>query len=304
MATESSSLRNPIVGVFLDGEFHAPENAKVSVFDRGFLYGDSVFETIRTYAGKPFALGEHLERLEASAARVHISLPVSSATLAQEVHQAVEHCGHEESYIRVMITRGEGALGLDPALARGPLRVVIISALNLPPSEDYRNGIRAVSYVASRATDDTPAAGAKIGNYLLAVLAHQYAAERGAKEALIVNSRGQVLEGATSNLFWWKSGVLLTPPVSVGILAGITRARVLDVASEEGIAVEMRVPTIGDLLSADGLFVSSSIRELMPVVHLDGVAVAGGMVPAATRGLHAAFRRSVGARFGERDAAL
>lgn len=283
------------VRVWIDGIAKTPENAQVSVFDRGFLYGDSVFETLRTYGGQPFALVEHMERLAASAARVLIQLPVSQQDLCDEVTRAVSESGLAECYVRVMVTRGMGALGLDPRVATSPLRVMLVAPLVPPPASDYKDGIRAITFETTRATDDTPAAGAKVGNYLVAVLAQDKATRAGAKEALIKNVRGEISEGATSNVFWLERGILFTPPLSAGILDGITRRHVLQAAERLGVPCEYRVPIVDDLLASDGVFISSSIRELVPVAFVDEQPIAGGKIDPMIFDLYAEFRRGVGA---------
>lgn len=295
MASQQESALSQSVQIWIDGELRQAENAVVSVLDRGFLYGDSVFETLRTYGKRPFALQEHLDRLEKSAAQVLIELPVSVAQISAEITRAVEESGFEESYVRVMLTRGQGALGLDPRAAVRPLRVLIVAPLSPPPLSDYRNGISVVTFRTSRVQDDTPAAGAKIGNYLVAVLAHRQAAEAGAKEALITNVAGEVVEGATSNVFWFEGGKLWTPPLSAGILAGITRHHILKAAGNLNLAVEMRVPKVQELIDSEGVFISSSIREMLPVTSIDGEKVASGRVPEITIRLHGEFRRLAGA---------
>jgi branched-chain amino acid aminotransferase len=262
----------------------------VSVFDRGFLYGDSVFETFRTYGGRPFALDEHLERLFDSASRVLIEIPLGIDALRHEVLRALEQSSNHESYLRMMITRGTGALGLDPKLARNPLRVLIVAPLVAPPLEDYQKGIKVIIFETSRVSDATPAAGAKVGNYLVAVLAAEKARQAGAKEALIASHDGEISEGATSNLFWFEEGILWTPPLEAGILAGITRSHLLKAAPELGLEVKLRVPRKSDLVASQGVFVSSSIREKLPVVQIEDDLIAEGKVPLLTRQLHDRFR--------------
>lgn len=281
--------------VLVNGEPKAPEEAFVSVYDRGFLYGDSVFETIRTYGGKPFALEEHIARLARSAERVLIPLPLSQDEIAKEVERAVVLANNPESSIRVMLTRGTGPLGLDPDLAKNPSRFVLVEPLSPPAKEAYRQGIGVVLVRTSRATDSTAAAGAKVANYLTSLLAVREAKQAGAAEALIVDAQGCVVEGATSNVFVVKGGELLTPPESAGILPGITRAHLLDVAGQLGIPgrfVELREDEIFD---ADEVFISSSIREVLPVVRVDGRAIGNGEPGALTRRLHSAFRRAASA---------
>lgn len=288
--------------VAIDGVNTAPDAAKVSVFDRGFLYGDSVFETIRTYSGRPFALDRHLRRLAESAARVFIDLPVSLEQLAQEVDSAVSEAGNAESYVRLTLTRGVGdSLGLDPALSRLPLRVIIVTPLKSPPPQAYRDGAVAISYRTERVTDSSAAAGAKIGNYLTAVLASREMQKAGAAEALIVDGRGRVVEGATSNVFVVEAdGTLVTPPEQDGILLGITRETTLEVAAELGVRVRFESLPLLRVRAATEVFVSSSIRELLPIVAIDGEPVASRTPGVTTQRLLAAFRerctRDVGNR--------
>ena len=156
--------------VTIDGQSFSESDAKISVFDRGFLYGDSVFETVRTYAGRPFALDEHLERLRWSASRVFIELPVGIDVLRSEVLATLERAGNPESVIRVMITRGGGELGLDPDLAMHPTRVIIVAPLRTPAPEAYTRGVKVVTFRTQRIADATDAAGAKIANYLICLL--------------------------------------------------------------------------------------------------------------------------------------
>lgn len=276
--------------VVLDGQYCPPAEPSVSVFDRGFLYGDSVFETLRTYDGKPFELEEHLRRLERSAGLVFIPLPISIAELAREVLAAIAAAGNRESYVRVMVTRGQGPLGLDPGLADQPRRVIIVQPLVPPPADQYVQGIGAVSYRTERVLDATSAQGAKIGNYLMSVLALREARKAGAAEALIVDGQGRLLEGASSNVFLVEGGRLITPPVEAGILAGITRAHLLVIADELGIPVELNAFRLEAAAAADELFISSSIRELLPVVCLDGKQIGPGSPGPIYQRLLAAFR--------------
>jgi branched-chain amino acid aminotransferase len=264
------------IAVSINGKIVPPANATISVFDRGFLYGDSVFETIRTYAGKPFALQKHLERLERSAALVFIELPVPQAVLVREVDELVAAAGNDESYVRVMVSRGQGELGLDPALAGVSNRVMVAAPLQSPSQAVYDSGVKVVTFRTQRATD-----------------AMREAKKVGAVEALIVDAKGRIIEGATSNVFWVQDGSLFTPPVEVGILAGITRAYVLEVAKALELPVRQVAPKQRELLKADEVFISSSIRELLPVVEVDGKTIGTGKPGPITQRLHAEFRRFV-----------
>ncbi len=279
----------------IDGRPVAPEAAKVSVFDRGFLYGDSVFETLRTYGGRPFALQRHLARLARSAARVFIELPVSIEQIGREVESAVVGAGNAESYVRVTLTRGVGeALGLDPGLSRHPLRVVIVTPLQAPAATLYEQGVAVVTFHSGRVTDDSSAIGAKVGNYLTAVLASRQMRAAGAAEALLVDRRGCVVEGATSNVFAvLDDGTLVTPPEEDGILLGITRETVLEVADELGLSCRLASLPLSDVKAAAEVFVCSSIREVLPVVSIDGSPVGSSRPGPITLQLLNAFRDKV-----------
>ncbi|MEJ7729096.1 MAG: aminotransferase class IV [Polyangiaceae bacterium] len=279
--------------VSIDGVLCAPEQAVVSVYDRGFLYGDSVFETVRTYGGAPFALDEHLARLARSAERVAMELPVAVAVLRAEVLEALVHAANPESYARVMVTRGAGPVGLEaPADAR-PLRVILVEPLRLPPAAHYRAGIAAITVRTERAAD--AAHGAKVGNYLASLLALREARRAGAAEALLLDGAGNVLEGTTCNVFVVEGVTVCTPPEEAGILAGITRAHILAVARAAGMAVEEKDISRERLLAATEVFVCSSIREVVPVVAVDASPIGEGAPGPVTRQLHAAFRRAVSA---------
>ncbi len=280
--------------VFLDGQLRAPDQAMVSVFDRGFLYGDSVFETLRSYGGRVFALKEHLARLRESARLVGIAVPLGAAEFQREVEQAVTQAGFEESYVRVMLTRGQGArLGLDPAPATQPLRVILVLPLQALPEQKYSRGISAVTFRMQRVAEGTPAAGAKLGNYLVSVLATEAATRAGADEALLVDGEGRINEGASSNVFAVKDNELVTPPTSLGILAGVTRERVLRIARQLAIPTTERAIHHEELSSFSELFVTSSIRELVPVVNLDSHPVGPGSPGVLSRRLLEAFRKRV-----------
>lgn len=277
----------------IDGVILPPEEAKVSVYDRGFLYGDSVFETIRTYAGEPFALDEHLARLERSAERVAMGLPLPRADFALEIRKAIRAARNPESTVRVMLTRGSGPLGLDPALATQQLRVVLVEPLHPYPAEVYRDGVKVITVRTRRATDEV-AQGAKVSNYLASMMALRDAKAAGAHEALLLNAAGEVLEGTTSNVFALAGGALATPPEEAGILAGITRAHVMEVAGELGIPVQVKALPLDQLVAAEEVFITSSIREIVPVIQVDARIIGSGSPGRVTRTLHAAFRQKVG----------
>ena len=277
----------------IDGVILPPEEAKVSVYDRGFLYGDSVFETIRTYGGEPFDLDGHLARLERSAERVAMALPIPRADLALEVRRAIRAARNPESSIRVMLTRGSGPLGLDTELATQPLRVVLVEPLHPYPAVMYRDGVKVITFRTQRASDEV-AQGAKVANYLTSMMALREAKAAGAHEALILDGAGNVLEGTTSNVFIVDQGALLTPPEQAGILAGITRAHVLEAAGELGIPARLEVLPIERVAGAEEVFITSTVREIIPVVQVDARIIGSGAPGRVTRTIHAAFRQKVG----------
>lgn len=263
--------------VSIDGSILTPEEATVSVFDRGFLYGDSVFEVFRTYGGVPFGFAEHMARLGRSASRALIPLPVPLEQFSREIEETIDATDNDETYVRVVLTRGVGAaLGLSPSLGRKPLRVVMAMDLPPMPSAMYDDGIAVVTYRTERIADHTSASGAKLSNYLISVLATHEAEKAGAAEALIVDRAGQVIEGSTSNVFLFERGVLVTPPESAGILMGITRQKVLELAKRRNIPIEERSFGVDALEHAEEAFITSSIREVAPVVRVDGKTAGGG----------------------------
>ncbi len=277
----------------IDGTLSPPGEAKVSIYDRGFLYGDSVFETVRTYGGEPFALVEHMARLARSAARVGIVMPVSAADFGMELRLAVRAARNPESYARAMLTRGTGPVGLDPALAGAPLRVILVEPLAPLAAELYRDGIAVVTVRTERAADAARGV-AKVGNYLASLLALQEARARGAHEALILDAAGRVMEGTTSNVFVVRGGEVWTPPIEASILPGITRAHLIELCAELGRPVHLAALNPADLAAASEVFISSSLREVLPVVRVDEQAVGDGRPGPVTRALHAAFRVRAG----------
>ena len=289
--------------VLIDGARVDAAHAVVSIYDRGFLYGDSVFEVIRTYGGAPFGLRDHVARLHASAGKLAIDPTWDQSALVTEIEGAVRDAGFSESYVRIVVTRGTGPLGLDPDLARTPTRVVLVHPLALPAAPVYRDGVAVLVADAPRATDGTRAQGAKASNYLANLLALKEAKARGAYEPLFVD-RGasgaspEVLEGGTSNVFAIFDDVLVTPPLG-RILSGITRRYVLEAAPQVGLRVEESTLTLARLCAADEAFLTSTIREVVPIVRvLDGAtthAIGAGAPFPRVRELHRAFRRHVGA---------
>jgi branched-chain amino acid aminotransferase len=285
---ERSSLATRVA---IDGRIVDTETAQVSVFDRGFLYGDGVFETLRSYGAELFRLEQHVERLAWSCSEVLIDPPLGVEALTREVREltrALRPSDGGDVVLRLMISRGEGLLGLDVAGCGPPTRVLFVSALEPPPASLYERGVEVVSSSIVRPSDSL--GGAKVSSYLPSIVALAEARRRGAHEALIVSREGYVLEGATSNLFALREGVLCTPPTSDAILPGITRQVVMELARGLELPVEERRLSPGDLASAEEVWLSSSVRELVPVVALDGFPIADARVGPWARRLLAALR--------------
>lgn len=290
--------------VNLDGRIVPPSEAVVSVFDRGFLYGDSVYEVLRTYGLRPFELEAHLARLAHSAERIGLALRWKAARTEAEIARTLEAArggdapapdaapwNAGERYVRVVMTRGAGEIGVDPALAADPLAIVIVQPLSGPTMSEYRGGVAArivgVERTGPRTVDPTAKTGSRIEN----VLAVGEARAAGAHEALMLDREGYVTEGATSNVFMVKGGRIETPPLDAGILQGVTRGLVLRLASQERLPVAERRLTPADLAAADEIFITSTMREILPVVRLDGAAVRTGTPGPITFALHKSFRK-------------
>ncbi len=283
--------------VAINGVIHPRETAVVSVFDRGFLFGDSVFEVLRTYGGVPFAVTEHLARLAHSAQRIGMDLPVPIAQIRAEMDLALAEAAEPDAYVRIIVTRGSGEIGLDPALARDPQRVIIVQALRPQSRAWYVDGVAVVTVTTSaRASDTTNASSAKTSNYLSNILALNAARAAGAHEALLVTADGTVLEGTTSNVFVVTGNALRTPLLDGAILAGVTREHVLAAARSIGMDVREQRVSVADLLAADEVFITSSLREVVPVIRVDDTVVGDGKPGPMVRRIHTAFREGTPAR--------
>ena len=282
-------IPNGVVDV--DGVLMPSSDAKISVFDRGFLYGDSAFEAMRTYGGRPHHGRRHIERLARSCERLRIVMPISHDALASRTAAAIARTGLSECYLRLVVTRGKGSMGLDLQPVMQSSLLIYALALSLPDQSVYRDGIGAGLVQVQRVTDLNPATGAKTSNYLASLLALDDVKRRGLQEAIILGARGEVLEGATSNVFAVRAGELHTPPTSAGILEGITRHVVLELAASLGIACHERELVPDDLLGADEVFLTSSIRELVPIVRVEQTPIASGTPGPVFAELLAAYRR-------------
>ena len=281
--------------VAVNGTILSPDEARISVFDRGFLYGDSVYEVLRAKGDRLLFLDAHLARLERSANQLFIPLP-QRKQLIQELERTVSEAKNTMSYVRVIVTRGAGEIGLDAALASQGNRVIIVKPLSDPDTELYTRGARVALVRAAlpqmptvntndMSTFEVAVVGAKSGNYLTNVLAQSRARANGAHEALMVNLAGQVTEGSSSNVFAVIEGQLTTPPLSIGILEGITRRRVIDAGTQLGIDIAQQPITTSQLRKATELFITSTTRGVLPVTTLDTSQVGDGTPGPITRAL-------------------
>jgi branched-chain amino acid aminotransferase len=274
--------------VDIDGVTTAPERARIPVLDRGFLYGDSVYEVLRTYEGALFALEAHLGRLQCSAGRLAIELP-GRERLAAELRRVVRAAGNAESYCRVIVTRGSGPLTLDPTTAIRPLRVIVVKEYEPFPDWTYERGVRVMVPSVRRTSPGSLDPAIKSGNYLNSVMALGEARRAGFFDALLLDGSGRVTEATSSNVFAWKDGQLVTPPLEVGILSGVTRGLLLELVRSLGIPCEERQLPLDDLLAADEVLLTSTLREVQPVVAVDGHPIADGTPGPMARRLRREF---------------
>jgi branched-chain amino acid aminotransferase len=276
--------------IYLNNRFVPKDEAVVSVFDHGFLYGDGVFETMRTYHGKVFLLIDHLARLERSASTLRLSLPVSRERLADLVRETLTRNRLQEAYLRVTVSRGPGEIGLDPALCKAPTLVIIAKPFHPYPDSFYTHGVSVMIAKTRRNSPEAIPSHVKSLNYLNNLLAKMEANTAGAHEALLLNHHGEVTEGTTSNVFTVREGRLRTPALDCGILAGLTRGIILMVARDLGIETEETRLTVKDLYKADECFLTNTTQEVLPVTQVDGKMVGDGRPGELTRRLHASFR--------------
>jgi len=279
--------------VNIGGKIVNPEDAQISIFDRGFLYGDSVFETMRVYESVPFAFTEHLERLYRSGQRIGFQLPWDIEFVRSECVATLKAANLENAYLRLIATRGAGTMGLDPSLAADPQLIVLALSLPSLPAELYELGRSSVLVGIRRNLKKAIDPQAKTGNYMNSVLAQNEASERGAGEAIMLDIEGRVAEGSSANVFALLDGRWCTPPLDVGILGGITRSTILRILEAEDLPVDVRVLWPDELRQASEIFLCSSIRELIPVVKLDDESVGDGCVGKNYQKVHELYKEEV-----------
>lgn len=285
--------------VYVNGTITPAEQAVVPVFDHGFLYGEGVYETLRTYHREPFLFGPHMDRLRRSAGLMALPVPFTDAEMAERVADTM--AAHErqvgplpEAYIRILLTRGVGALTYNPSACPEPTLVIIVKLFPAPPAHTFTHGIE-VSLVNVRRNH--PAAlnpAIKSNNLLNNALAMQQALTQGADEALMQNQDGYIVECSQSNFFIVRGGRLRTPPLADGLLPGITRQFVIDLARDLGLHTDETSFTPAEVLGADEAFITGTTREVTPVVRVDGSAIGTGAPGALTKRLLEAFRQRVG----------
>ena len=276
--------------VSIDGQLVQGESAKISVLDHGLLYGDGLFEGIRVRAGRIFRLEQHLARLELGARTIGLELPFNAAQQAQIVTDTVRAFGQREAYVRLLVTRGEGPLGVDPTTCKKPTVVCIVAEIGLFSAEQRAQGLAMLTSSYRRPNPDAQDVAIKTLNYLGSVLAKQEARQRGADEALLLNQSGRVAEAAVANVFALRGRSLFTPPALDGCLEGINRAAILEIARDFGFSVAERSLGRRDLFAADEVFLTGSGAGVIGVRSLDGRAIGRGCTGEVTLDLERRHR--------------
>lgn len=278
--------------VYLNGEFVESDKTGVSVFDHGVLYGDGVFEGIRAYGGRVFRLGEHIDRIFAAAKAIALEIPMTKAELSAVVVATCKKNGLTDCYIRLVITRGKGNLGISPSNCEKPTVFCIAAGIKLYTDEQYEKGMSVITSVQRRNKATIVDPQIKSLNYLNNILAKIEANRAGAAEAIMLNHDGIVTEATGDNIFIVKNGEILTPPVYVGILDGITRRTVIEAAKKEGIPVRETEFTLFNVYNADECFLTGTAAEAIAVTSVDGRTIGSGVQGEVTKRILAAFRRA------------
>jgi len=279
--------------VYINGKLFDKADAKVSVFDHGLLYGDGVFEGIRVYDGKIFRLREHIDRLYDSARHINLEIPLSKEQLAEAMHSTVRANHKRDAYIRALVTRGAGTLGIDPRNTTDPQVIIIVDDISLYPKELYEHGLNVVIASTIRVHPSALDARVKSLNYLNNIMAKMEAIQAGCFEAVMLNHEGKVAECAADNIFIVKAGVVRTPPLDAGILGGITRGVVLELARGADMPTEEVSLTRHDLYTADEFFLTGTGAEIIPVIRCDGRPIGNGKPGPVTKQLRERFYQPI-----------
>ncbi|MBM00700.1 MAG: branched-chain-amino-acid transaminase [Rhodopirellula sp.] len=269
--------------VFINGTLYNKEDAKVSVYDHGFLYGDGVFEGMRSYGGSVFRMKEHLDRLWESAEKIQLEIPMSKEQMADSVNATLAANEIEDGYIRLVVSRGEGTLGLDPNKCPTPNIIIITDLITLYPDEFYQNGLEIITAKTIRNHPGALDPRIKSLNYLNNILAKIEGLAAGCVETLMLNHQGEVAECTGDNIFIVQDGRLLTPPVEAGVLEGITRGAVMELAAEDDVEVVETTMTLEDVYAAEEVFLTGSAAEIVPVIKVDGNQIGNGTPGLLTR---------------------
>lgn len=277
--------------VYVSGKLVDKDQATVSVYDHGFLYGDGVFEGIRVYGGKVFLLSDHIERLYESARAIRLEIPMSKADLTAAVNSTVAANGLSEGYVRLVVSRGGGSLGLDPRKTADPQVIIIADTISLYPPEMYQQGLKLITASTLRNHPQALSARIKSLNYLNNILAKIEGTDAGCVEALMLNHKGEVAECTGDNIFIVQKGILKTPPVDAGILEGITRNAVIRLAREARIPVSETTLLRHDIYVADECFLTGTAAEVIPVTSLDGRSIGQGKPGPITKDLLERFKK-------------
>lgn len=284
--------------IYVDGKYLDERSAKISVFDHGLLYGDGIFEGIRAYNGRVFKLQEHIDRLYYSAKAIMLKIPMTPAKMLQAVVETCRRNNIRDGYIRLVVTRGIGTLGLNPNRCKTPSVIIIADKIQLYPQEYYNKGLEIITVPTVRNLHSALNPAIKSLNYLNNILAKIEANNAGCEEAIMLNAEGYVAECTGDNLFIVKGKKLITPPLSAGALYGITRGVVMDLAPEAGLVTSEPNLTRYDIFNADECFITGSAAELVPVVKVDGRVIGTGRPGKITRDLVARYH-SLTNRSGE-----
>jgi branched-chain amino acid aminotransferase len=276
--------------IYIDGKLYDKADAKISVYDHGLLYGDGVFEGMRSYNGRVFRLDEHLDRLWDSAQAIWLEIPMTKAEMVSAVNETLTINGIDNGYVRLIITRGVGTLGLDPNKCERPSIIIIADHIALYPEELYEKGLEIITVSVPRTHPAALSPRIKSLNYLNNILAKIEGMQAGCIEALMLNHKGEIAECTGDNIFLVRGGRISTPPVDAGILEGITRDTVIGLAKELGIEVAEVALTKYDAYVADEIFLTGSAAELIPVVKLDGRKIGDGKPGPMTHKLTATFK--------------
>lgn len=279
--------------IYINGKFYDKPDAKISVYDHGLLYGDGVFEGIRIYSGKAFKLKEHVARIFESARSIKLEIPMSQEQMAAAINATIAANNKRDGYIRPIVTRGAGSLGLDPRKCSDPQVIIIVDDITMYPPELYENGMEIATVSTIRNHPNAVNPRIKSLNYLNNILAKIEGIQAGCLESLMLNHKGEIAECSGDNIFLIKAGIIRTPPIDAGILEGITRNTVIELARKMGFTVEETALTRHDVFVADECFLTGTAAEIIPVTKCDARPIGDGKPGPITKTLRDAYYKMV-----------